>query len=84
MKFLKVWKSLSRNAYGKEELIKFTINKFKNAIDHVSFSTVKNLVIHMFDDLIINNHGDISKVIIKELNSINSFDQSKSTLKRSL
>ena len=57
-------KTTIEKARGKEELVKLSLNKFKNAIDHVSFSTVKNLVIHMFDDLIINNYQGISQDII--------------------
>ena len=71
-------------ARGKEELVKFSINKFKNALNHISFSTIRNLVIHMFDNSIINNFQVISQKIIQELNSINSFDEAKSFLKNSL
>ena len=31
--------------YGKDELIKLSVDKFKNSVNHVSFSTIKNLVI---------------------------------------
>ena len=52
----------------------------KNAIDHVSFSTVKHLVIHMFDDMI-NNYQYVYQEVIRQLNSLKSFDESKSYLK---
>ena len=74
-------KSGIEKAIGKEELIKLSLDKFKKAIDHVSFSTVKNLVIHMFDDLLINNSQGISQEIIIQLNSMNSFDNAKLYLK---
>ena len=70
-------------AYGKEDLINLSLNKFKNAIDHVSFSTIKNLTIHMFDSMI-NNYQDVYQEIITQLNSIKSFDESKSFLKNIL
>ena len=74
----------TEKANGIEELVKFSIKKFKNAIDHISFSTIRNLVIHMFDESIINNCEVISKEIIHELNSINSFDEAKLFLKNAL
>ena len=70
-------------AYGKEDLINLSLSKFKNAIDHVSFSTVKHLVIHMFDDMI-NNYQYVYQEVIRQLNSLKSFDESKSYLKNIL
>ena len=70
-------------AYGIGDLIKLTKNKFRNATDHVSFSTVKNLVVHMFDDLIHNYQCAYQEILIK-LNSLNSFEEAKSYLKKIL
>ena len=71
-------------SFGLEELVKLIINKFKNAIEHISFSTIKNLVIHMFDDLIINNFNDIHQEFIKNVDSLYSFEKAKSSLKNIL
>ena len=74
----------TEKAHGIEELVKFSLNKFKNALNHVSFSTIRNLVIHMFDNSIINNNKIIAEEIETKLKSINSFDEAKSYLKNTL
>lgn len=77
-------KEYTEKAHGIGELVKHSINKFKNALDHVSFSTIRNLVIHMFDDSIIKNNQIISQEIEIRLKSINSFDEAKWFLKNAL
>ena len=74
----------TEKARGVGELVKHSINKFRNALDHVSFSTIRNLVIHMFDDSIINNNKIITQEIEMRLKSINSFEEAKSFLKNAL
>ena len=69
--------------YGKDELIKLSVDKFKNSVNHVSFSTIKNLVIHNFEELI-NNYQSVYIQIKEHLNTYNSFDEAKKDLKNIL
>ena len=70
-------------AYGKDELINLSVDKFKNSVNHVSFSTIKNLVIHNFEELI-NNYQSVYIQIKEHLNTYNSFDEAKKDLKNIL
>lgn len=73
----------SIQSYGQKDLIQKSIEKFKNAINHVDFSTIKSRIIQ----LIREEKQEITKSfesIQKELNSFQCFDESKNYLKKTL
>ena len=70
-------------AFGHNKLIKKSIKKFKNAIDHISFSTVKNRVNQQINEYI-NSFEDYFTNINNKLDELNDFDKAKNYLKKHL
>ncbi len=70
-------------SFGKKELLNLSINKFKNAVEHVSFTNIKNSVINMFDNHIenIKKSFDSSEQFF---NQRRDFEEAKNYLKQKL
>jgi len=70
-------------SFGKNDLLNLSINKYKNAIDHVSFTNIKNSVTYMFENQIENIKKSYD-FVEQYLKKKNSFEEAKNYLKETI